>query len=448
METPKTQYADCDGSAIAFQVFGRGDKDLIYVPGTMSNVELAWDDRRNAAFLRGLGENHRVICFDKRGHGVSDPIQGVPSFEERMDDLRAVMDAAHSTSATLFGTSEGGPMCALFAATYPDKVDGLVLYGSMAKFVGNDEYPYMPEENIVLNFVPDIWGTPAAVRFFAPDLLEDEEAVAESTRFMRQSGSPNAIRQLYRANAPMDIRAVLPMIRIPTLIMHRRDEFAIKHHNSRYLADHIPNAIYLELPGRNHAPWVGDWPTLIQAVEIFSSTSVAASGDQGSQQRQLATVLFTDIVDSTAMLAETGDDGWRKFLDRHDEISQNIVASFQGRLVKNTGDGILAVFNGPARAIRCAGVLRDRLSAIGIPIRAGLHVGEIKKRGEDVTGLVIHIAARVMEYANRGEVLVTRTLADLTADQGLNMESRGRRQFKGLPEETEILIANDVGADD
>jgi class 3 adenylate cyclase len=444
LETPRTQYADCDGIGIAYQVFGKGDKDLIYVPGTISNVEMVWDDPRNAEFLLGLGEKFRVVCFDKRGQGVSDAIQGVPSLEERMDDLRAVMEAAKSTSATLFGTSEGGPMCTLFAATYPDKIDNLVLYGSMARFSGNEDYPFMPDEHSVANYVPDIWGTTAAVKLFAPDLLDDPEAVAATTRFMRQVGSPNTIRQLYKANVTIDIRAILPTIRVPTLILQRRDDKAVIHHNGRYFADHIPNAVYLELPGRNHAVWIGDWRVLIEAIERFSSATSLAPDSQALQKKRLATVLFTDIVNSTAKLAEAGDAGWRNILDRHDEIVENSVSTFQGRLVKNTGDGILATFDGPSRAIRCANDLIASLGEIGVPIRAGLHAGEIKRRGNDITGMAIHIAARVNEHAEEGEVLVTRILADMTADQGLSFTPRGKHKFKGLQEATEIFNVNNV----
>jgi class 3 adenylate cyclase len=440
LETPKTQYADCNGIGIAYQVFGQGAQDLVYVPGTISNIEMAWDDSRQAAFFRELAEFYRVILFDKRGQGVSDPIHGAPTFEERMDDVRAVMEAANSNSATLFGTSEGGPMCALFAATYPDKVDGLILYGSMAKFTGTDDYPYMPDSENLLNYIPSIWGTHDAVKLFAPDLMDDQDAVAETMRFMRQVGSPNAIRQIYEATAKMDVRSVLPLISVPTLILHRRHEYAVQHHNGRYLADNILNSVYLELPGRNHVPWVGDQQSVIQAMVQFSKSSGGTTTDGQLKKPHLATVLFTDIVNSTAMLADIGDDNWRRKLNQHDKVAFEQVASFGGRLVKNTGDGILALFDKPSRAIKCATALTDQLQDIDIPIRAGLHAGEIKMRGEDVTGIVIHIAARVMEHAKGNEVLITQVVANLTADQEFTVKPRGNQKFKGISEEIEILV--------
>ena len=436
MDVPRTQYADCDGIGIAYQVFGQGEHDLVYVPGTISNIEMAWDDPAQVRFLRSLAVHFRVIVFDKRGQGVSDPIQGAPTFEERMEDVGAVMAAAGSQSATLLGTSEGGPMCILFAATYPEKIDNLVLYASMAKFCAAEDYPYMPSRETMVEHFPKTWGTHESVAIFAPDMVGDAEAEKAFIRFQRQVCTPNIIRQTYEMTTKMDVRQVLPLINVPTLILQRRKDRAVGHRNGRYLADHIPNATYLELPGRNHVIFLGDTQAEVRAIVQFAQTR--GSTDTAPDKR-LSTVLFTDIVGSTEMLARLGDQVWRKTLDRHDALISEAVSEFKGRLVKSTGDGSLALFYNPSRAIRCAATLVDLLGEAGIPTRAGLHAGEIKIRGDDVAGMVIHTAARVMDHAEAGEILITRLLADLTADQDIAVETCGAHQLKGLSEETELL---------
>jgi len=436
MDVPRTQYADCDGIGIAYQVFGQGKHDLVYVPGTISNIEMAWDDPAQARFLRSLAEHFRVIVFDKRGQGVSDPIQGAPTFEERMEDVGAVMAASGSHSATLFGTSEGGPMCILFAATYPEKVDNLVLFASMAKFCGSEDYPYMPLREALVEHFPKTWGTHESVAIFAPDLVGNAEAENAFIRFQRQACTPNVVRQTYELTAKMDVRQVLPLICVPTLILQRRKDRAINYRNGRYLADHIPNATYLELPGRNHVIFLGDTQAEVRAISQFAQSR--ASTDT-APDRRLSTVLFTDIVGSTEMLGRFGDQDWSKTLDRHDALVMKVVSEFKGRLVKSTGDGSLALFDKPSRAISCAAALVNLLGQAGIPIRAGLHAGEIKIRGDDVAGMVIHTAARVMDHAKTGEILITRLLADLTADQEIDFETFGAHQLKGLSEETELL---------
>lgn len=436
LDIPSTRYANCDGIDIAYQVFGQGEKDLVYVPGTISNIEMAWEDPNQVRFFQSLAERFRVIIFDKRGQGVSDPIQGAPTFEERMEDVGAVMDAVGSTSATLLGTSEGGPMCILFAATYPEKVENLILHGSMAKFCKGEDYPFMPtRENLVEEF-PKTWGTRESIAIFAPDILGDAEAEKAFIRFQRQVCSPNIIRQTYEMTTKMDVRPVLPLIDVPTLILQRRKDRAVDYRNGRYLADHIPNATYLELPGRNHVIFLGETQDVVRAVTQFVEISKPA---ESNRDKRLSTALFTDIVGSTEMLSRMGDRLWRKTLDRHDALTSEAVAEFKGRVIKSTGDGSLSLFDKPSRAIRCAACLVEMLGKAGIPIRAGLHVGEVRVRGDDVTGMVIHTAARVVDQARPGEVLITRLLANLTADQGIAVENCGTHQLKGLSEQTELL---------
>lgn len=436
LDIPSTRYANCEGIDIAYQVFGQGEKDLVYVPGTISNIEMAWEDPNQVRFFRSLAERFRVIIFDKRGQGVSDPIHGAPTFEERMEDVGAVMDAVGSTNATLLGTSEGGPMCILFAATYPEKVENLILHGSMAKFCKGEDYPFMPtRENLVDEF-PKTWGTRESIAIFAPDILGDAEAEKAFIRFQRQVCSPNTIRQTYEMTTKMDVRPVLPLIDVPTLILQRRKDRAVDYRNGRYLADHIPNATYLELPGRNHVIFLGETQDVVRAVTQFVEISKPV---ESNRDKRLSTALFTDIVGSTEMLSRMGDRLWRKTLDRHDALTSQAVAEFKGRVIKSTGDGSLALFDQPSRAIRCAACLVEMLGEAGIPIRAGLHVGEVRVRGDDVTGMVIHTAARVVDQAHAGEVLITRLLANLTADQGFAVENCGTHQLKGLSEQMELL---------
>ena len=436
LDIPKTQYANCDGIYIAYQVFGEGEKDLVYVPGTISNIEMAWEDANFVNFFSKLAECFRVIIFDKRGQGVSDPIQGAPNFEERMEDVGAVMESAGSRTATLLGTSEGGPMCILFAATYPEKVDNLVLHSSMAKFCAGEDYPYVPTKEYLVDEFPKKWVTREAIEIYAPNILGDVEAEKAFLRFQRQVCSPNIIRQTYEMTTKMDVRPILPLIDVPTLILHNRKDRAVSYRNGRYLADHIPNATYLEFPGRDHVIVLGETQNVVRAVTQFAETAKTADS---APEKRLSTVLFTDIVGSTEMLSQMGDHRWRKTLDRHDALTSEVVAEFNGRVVKSTGDGILAIFDKPSRAIRCAAGLVGVLGESEIPIRAGLHVGEIRVRGDDVTGMVIHTAARVVDKARAGEVLITRLLADLTADQGFTVEDRGAHSLKGQSEQTELL---------
>ena len=436
---PETLYAQSGELSIAYQVFGRGSRDLVFVPGIIWHVEIVWDDPFMAAFLRRLGEAFRVIVFDKRGQGMSDRIEGVPSLEERIDDLRAVMDAAGSERATLFGISEGGPLGVLFAATYPEKVERLALYGAMARFVGAPDYPHRPDLEVYIDDFVAAWGKGALAPLMEPARGYEPGYREMLARFERMCATPTAIRKLLLVNERIDVRPILPDVRLPTLIMHRRNDKAVFRDNGRFLADNIPRAVYLEFPGRSHLPWLGEAGAIVEAVERFAEVTPSEQQDPEFNQRKLATALFTDIARSTEQLAAMGDQHWREILDQHDRVASGLVDNFRGEIIKNTGDGILALFDGPARAIRCAEKLVTELDDIGLEVRAGLHVGEIVQRGDDITGLAVNIAARVMDHATAGEVLLTRTVMDLTGGSGISFVPAGTHELKGVPGAFELF---------
>lgn len=430
---PETRYAQSGDLSIAFQVFGHAARDLVYVPGIISHVELAWEDPYLSAFLRRLGEVFRVIVFDKRGQGMSDRTDGVPTLEERIDDLQAVMSAADSERATVFGLSEGGPMSLLFAASYPEKVDRLVLFGAMARFVSAEDYPHRPPLERYIDTFVAAWGKGALATLVAPEDGHPEGYAEFLSRFERMSSSPSAMRKFLTANELIDVRPILPEVRPDTLVIHRRDDSTVTRDNGRYLADRIPGAVYLELPGRSHLPWLGNDDLVLDALTRFAEVDRPSQVRVDLDQRRLATALFTDIVQSTAQLAAMGDRRWGEVLDQHDRLTRGLVDDHRGRIVKTTGDGILALFDGPTRALRCAERLLAELDGIGLAVRAGLHVGEVVERGDDVTGLAVNIAARVMAEAGSGEVLLTRTLMELTGGSGIAFEPLGTRELAGVP---------------
>jgi pimeloyl-ACP methyl ester carboxylesterase len=433
-DIPETHYAQSGDVSIAYQVYGEGPRDIVYVPGIISNIELAWEDEPHVEFMLALAEYFRVIAFDKRGQGMSDPMDGPLSLEERMDDLRAVMDAAKSERAVVMGLSEGGPMSVLFATTYPERVEHLVLYGTYPCSPYMLEPANLPPIAKMLDQVEKAWATEAAILRFAPSMANDPDQVAKAMRFMRQTASPRMIRRLVEANTRIDVRAILKDVQVPTLVIHRRDDQAATADRGRYLADHIPDAVFLELPGQDHLPWIGDYTTMVNAIHhLTTNASTTRQADQPI--RKLATALFTDIENSTGLLTEMGDAAWRETLDRHDGLAREVIERHEGRFVKSTGDGCLAVFDGPTRAIRCAHALVGKLGEIGLTIRAGLHAGEIEPRSDDVTGLAVHIAARVMEQADGGDVLVSRTVMDLTAGSDLTFDDAGIHTLKGVPGE-------------
>ena len=438
IDRPETQYVVSGELSIAYQVFGHGNCDLLYVPGVISHLELMWEDADFSTFLTALGQHFRVIIFDKRGQGMSDRIEGATTLEERIDDLRAVMEAVDCDSATLFGLSEGGPVCLLFAATYPKKVQQLILFGAMAKFWGSDDFPFSPRRDKVLEPLVANWGKGNFVGMAAPKGGFDNNQLQSLSKMERMTCTPSAVRKFMVANDLIDVRPILPNVPQDTLVIQRRHDRMVRKGNGRYLADHIPNATYLELPTMSHLPQYEDSVEVLENMVRFVQLSRLGRNEY-PDDKKLSTALFTDIVGSTEKLIQMGDQAWRKALDQHDVVATPLVKQFRGRIVKNTGDGLLAVFDGPVRALQCALALVQALEAIGLPIRAGLHVGEIVSRGGDVTGIAVNIAARVMEKAGAGEVLTTRILKDLTGGSEITFAPMGQHKLKGLSEHFELF---------
>jgi class 3 adenylate cyclase/pimeloyl-ACP methyl ester carboxylesterase len=440
IQRPEIQYAMSGDISIAFQVFGRGQQDLLYVPGIISHLETNWEEPNSANFLTALGQHFRVIIFDKRGQGMSDRIEGATTLEERIDDLKAVMQAAGSESATIFALSEGGPVSVLFAATYPQKVERLILFGAMAKFWGTDDYPHMAHIKYMdkaIESVSSNWGKGYFAAQAGPKGGFNPETQALFAKAERMASSPSGVKKFMAANSLIDVRPILSDVKQSTLVIQRRHDQMVRRGNGRYFADNIENATYLELPTSSHLPQFEDPEVVIDAIVKFAHAHVESESRE--LDRKLSTALFTDIVSSTEKLLKMGDEAWRRMLDQHDAIVGPLVASYKGRIVKNTGDGILAIFDGPVRALQCALELIDALDKINLPIRAGLHVGEVVTRGEDITGIAVNIAARVMDQASSGEVLMTRTLKDLTGGSQMVFESLGEFELKGLNEHFELF---------
>jgi class 3 adenylate cyclase len=431
MRPPETHYAKSGGVNIAYQVLGDGLMDLVHVPPFISNLELQWEDEPQARYMRRLASFSRLIMFDKRGTGLSDRVD-VASLEERMDDVRAVMDAAGSERAVVFGSSEGGALAILFAVTYPERVSALVLYGAYPRMSWASDYPNGIEvSEAVLHEFENQWGRVGGglpQSFLHPGLADDpayQEAVARADRL---SASPGAAAAIMRMILGLDVRHLLSAIRVPTLVVYRTAD-AAHADGSRYLGAHIAGAKAVELPGDVYYPYLGDQDAVLGEIEEFlTGVRVPPPPD-----RVLATVLYTDIVGSTQTAAKAGDRQWREVLEQHEMISEREIQRQRGRLIKSTGDGVLATFDGPARAVRCACAIRDAVPALEIEIRAGIHTGEIELRGDDIGGIAVHIGQRVSSLAGASEVLVSRTVVDLVAGSGLEFEDRGEHDLKGVP---------------
>ena len=421
------RYAKSDGVHVAYQVVGDGPPDLVFVPGFVSNIEVQWELPDFSRFIQRLASFSRLVMFDKRGTGLSDrvPTSELPTLEERMDDVRAVMDAAGVTRAFLFGASEGGPLSVLFAATYPSRVEGLVLYGSYAR------RPVPPDGwEAFLSFVEDRWGTGDLFAARAASAIEDEHLRALLARLERQAASPGAATAILRMAAEIDVSDILRTVAVPTLVLHRSGDQILPSTGGIELANGIPNARFVELPGVDHLAWSGDGADIAGEIEeLMTGERHEAEGD-----RVLATVLFTDIVGSTRLAAELGDRRWRDLLDSHDTLARHAVERFRGCVIKMTGDGLLATFDGPARGIRSACAIEDGLKKLGVAARAGLHTGEIEVRGEDIGGMAVHVAQRVATMAGSGEVIVSSTVKDLVAGAGIAFADRGQHSLKGVAE--------------
>jgi pimeloyl-ACP methyl ester carboxylesterase len=430
---PETKYARSGEVHIAYQVVGDGPLELVLVPGWISHIEHQWEDPAHARFLERLASFSRLITFDKRGTGLSDRVaeSALPTLEQRMDDVRAVMDAVGCSRAALVGVSEGGPMSALFAATYPERTVALVMYGTYAKRIRDADYPWAPsreEHAAVLASYQQNWGTPVRLEVFAPSVAEDERWRQWWARHQRLAASPGAGVALARMNIEIDIRDVLPTISVPTLILHRTGDRLTRIEGARYLATRIPGAKYIELPGDDHLPWLGEADALVAEIQEF----LTGVRPEAEVDRVLATVMFTDIVGSTERTAALGDARWRDLLTSFHELVRRETTRFRARIIDTAGDGVLASFDGPARAIRCASAIRTGANALGIKVRSGLHTGECEKTGDKFAGIAVHIGARVAATAEPGETLVTSTVKDLVAGSGLRFADRGAHALKGM----------------
>jgi class 3 adenylate cyclase len=444
MEAP-THYADSNGVNIAYQVHGEGPLDLVFVPGFVSHVELIWEEPSVARFFRRLNSFARLVVFDKRGQGLSDRTDRPPTLEESMDDLRAVMAAAGCERPAVFGVSEGGPMSLLFAATYPDELSSLVLHGTWPRLLKGDGFPEgIPPEKFAgwRQRVREEWGGPVAIELWAPSAVGDRGFERWWGRLLRHGTSPAGATALMDLYVQIDVRAIVPAIDVPTLLLARRGDRLIPARQSRYLAQRIRGARYVELEGRDHLPIAGDQDGTLDEVEEFLVGSRRAT----ESERALATVLFTDIVGSTELASRLGDRAWRQRLERHDALVRRQLGLYRGREVKTMGDGFLATFDGPARAIRCACALRDELEGIGVEVRAGIHTGEVELIGEDVGGMAVNIGARIGALAGAGEVLVSSTVRELVVGSGLEFDDRGVRTLKGAPGEWHLFAAGDPPA--
>ena len=432
---PETHYAKSGGVNIAYQVVGSGPIDLVLVPGFVSHLDLDWEEPRSARLMDRLASFSRLIRFDKRGTGLSDRPGGLPDLETRMDDVRAVLDATSTSSAVLFGYSEGGPMSILFAATYPQRTRSLVLYGTYAKRRDpDDDYPWAPtwkERLATAEEMERSWGYEADLGKMAPNA--DDQLVAWWRRRARASASPGAARDLIVMNSQIDVRAVLRLIAVPTLVLHRAGDRDSRPDEGRYIADRIPGARFVLLAGSDHLPMV-DPDQIVDHIEEFV-TGVAPAPDP---ERLLSTVVFTDIVGSTDRAASEGDRRWRELLERHHDVVRANLLRFRGREVHTAGDGFLALFDGPGRAIRFAFASAAGVRQLGLEIRAGIHTGEVELVGDDVRGIAVHLGARVAALAGASEVLVSSTVRDLVVGSGIEFETLGPRPLRGIPGEWNI----------
>jgi len=433
--TPTTKYARSGDVHIAYQVVGEGPHDVVLVPGWVSHIEYAWEEPSYRQFLKRLASFSRLVLLDRRGTGLSDRVNELPTLEQRMDDVRAVMDAAGSERAALFGISEGGPMCLMFAATHPGRTSALVLYGTFARMLRAPDYSIgLPAELLkqFLERVEESWGTGAiSADYFAPSVAHDEAFRQSWARFERLAVSPGGMQALMRLLHETDARPALSSIRVPTLIVHRSGDRVARVEGARYIAERIQGAKYVELPGPDHFPWVGNMDAILDEVEEF----LTGARRRPELDRVLATVMFTDIVGATERAVALGDRRWRELLDSHHVVVRQQLARFRGREIDTAGDGFLAAFDGPARGVRCADAIVREVRRLGLEVRAGLHTGECEILGDKLSGIAVHTGARVASAAGPGEVVVSGTVKDLVAGSGIRFEDRGVRILKGIPGE-------------
>lgn len=440
---PRTHYAkNKEGQSVAYQIIGDSPPDIVFIPDWVTNLEIMWEEPTLARFLDRLASFGRLICFDKRGTGVSDPVPlgAVPTWEEWMDDVGTVLDAVDSERAAVFGHGDGGQMALLFAATYPTRTSALVLADTYARRRRAPDYPSgMPPQvaEQILELILTTWGTGEIAVHGAPSLATNPSFVEWRGRYERLSMSPGQFKSLYPLTYELDFRPVLETIRVPTLVLHRADNRYVHSGNGRFLADHIEGAEFLELPGEDFFFHAGDSEALLGPVQEF----LTGTKEIPVEDRVLATVLFTDIEGATEHMARLGDRAWADLIARHHATVREELARFRGREIDTAGDGFFATFDGPARGVRCGLAIRDAVKSLGLEIRAGLHTGECELIGEKVGGIAVHIGARVMSAANAGDVLVSRTVKDLVAGSGLEFRDRGVHELKGVEGEWELFAA-------
>lgn len=431
--SPRTEYAKSGDVHIAYQVYGDGPNNLVFVPGFISQIETYWDEPSFARWLERLGRFARVVLFDKRGTGLSDRGVAVPDMDRRMDDIRAVMDAVGLEKASIMGISEGGSLAAVFAAYHPERCERLVLYGAFASF--KSWFPTEAALNELFEYVESAWGSGSALPAFCPSMANDEHFQAWWGKYERTGASPRDVIEIMKVNSQIDITDILPTISAPTLVLHKTDDALINIEGGRTLARLIPGAELIELPGVDHFAFVGS-----ETEQILSEIETFITGSRPAPviDRVLAAVVFTDIVDSTGQAQRLGDEAWRSLLDKHDRVLRKEFGRFQGQEVKSLGDGFLATFNGPGRAIHCAKAIRDAVSSLGIEIRIGVHTGEVELTDDDVRGIAVHIAARISQLGGGGDIIVSRTVKDLVAGSGLDFEFLGSHEIKGLTDKWQV----------
>jgi class 3 adenylate cyclase len=439
---PETKFAKLGDDHVAYQVVGEGPVDLVFVAGMAGHVDVRWEDPFQASFLSRLASFTRLILFDRRGTGASDPVslEALPSWELWIDDLRCVLDAAESERAAMLAQADAGPMALLFAATEPDRTAALVLANTSAKFIAEDDYPYgLPRESSesVVALSESMWGTEAWVEFAYPSMANDARFRRWFAKYQRVSCSPRQAGAYMRSQQLMDVREVLPTIRVPTLVLHREKLQSIPFEQGRYVADHVPGAKLVTLPGADVGMYSEDADEILDHIEEFLTGMRRGT----STNRVLATVMFTDIVGSTDLAGKLGDARWRELLIAHDALVRAYVDRFRGRVVKTTGDGALVTFEGPGRALRCAFGLRDALRGIGLETRVGLHTGEVELIEGDVGGMTVHIAARILDVAEPEEIVVSRTVKDLVAGSEFEFEDRGVVGLKGVEDPWQLYSA-------
>ena len=434
----ETRYAKSGELNIAYQVFGSGDVNLVLIPGWASHVENIWTLREFAQCAEQLAQFARVILLDRRGTGLSDPVTNPPTLEERMDDVRAVIDAVGWARAAIWGISEGGPMAMMFAATYPDRVQALVLYGTYARFGRADDYPhgYPVEVNERWTSVLDTtWGKGELSRYFAPSMAADAAVMRGLGRLERMAMSPGTARKLFTLMTQIDVRHVLSAIRVPTLILHRVGDKPVRVGHARYMAERIAGAKYIEMAGQDHMPWFGDTDALLGEVREFLTGERAAA----EPDRILTTILFCDIVDSTKRLGELGDHRWKQVLSSFYALVDEKLHHFRGRKLDTAGDGLFAAFDGPARAVRCGAALAKAVQALGLQLRVGVHTGECEVLGDKYSGMAVHLGARVASAAQAGQVLVSSTVKDLVIGSGIQFQDIGQHALKGVSDEWHLF---------